>query len=276
MLNFKPLFLAGVIAVALSGQTASAQWNAPYRGYNNSNYNAYYPQAYQQYNNHPNYNSGYSANNRQNYGASAYTPRYNYAPNYTSSYYQNPYYRSPYAARPGYPQYYRKKNNSSVFKKGPFTGNSDFMEDLWPGDDSIYEDVLPVHGPWDRNWGRAPWNRDYDDLWDEGGPEKWFDPSDPEEGLAWMWEDMLYTPNALGTMPGGWEAPSISVPNPVDVGDELRNATTDMPGEMRDFSEGFTYGDESYTGGKPNKDSGTFGLGKKKKDGISISPKQRK
>lgn len=260
MLTSKPLLIAGLIAVALTGQAASAQWNTPYRGYNNYSYNGYY----QQYQNRPGQGSGY------------YAQGYNYAPNYNASYYQNQYYRSPYATNPAYPYYKKNNKSSSVFKKGPFTGNSDFMEELWPGYDSIYEDILPVHGPWDRNWGRAPWNRDYDDLWgDEGGPSAWFDPSDPKEGLAWMWEDMLYTPNALGTMPGGWEAPTISVPNPVDVGDEFKDAAGDMPGEMKDFSDGFTYGDRTMSGSKPGQDSGSFGVGKKKKDGINISPKQR-
>ncbi len=85
------------------------------------------------------------------------------------------------------------------------------------------------------------------------------------------WEDMMITPNALGTMPGGWEAPSVVIPNPVDVGDEFKNAAQDMPDEMQNFSEGFTYGDD-YGDGYNNDDKGSFGVGtNKKREGININ-----
>ena len=285
MFHSKPLILACLFVSVISTQPVTAQWYSPYSGYNNYGNNTY-GQSYNPYNSGNayapaygsgyGYNPGYSApnynrysNNPYSYNRPAYGPAYNrpaYGPSYNQPYAYSPYYG------------YRKNDNEMkrFFNKGPFDGNSDFMEELWPGRDSVYEDVLPMHGPWDRNWGRAPWNRDYADLWDEGGPDKWFDPSDPKEGMAWMWEDMLYTPNALGTMPGGWEAPSISVPNPVDVGDEFKDAARDMPGEVKDFSEGFTYGDRTVTGGKPKNDSGSIGIGNKKKDGINIEPKVRK
>lgn len=249
MINLKPLLLAGLTALVLSSQSVHAQ-NYPY----NNGYNpgaAQYGQNYQTYN--PNY--GY--------------PRYNTYGRYPNNYRYNP-----------YQNYYGYKRNN--FSNGPFgrnnmpfTGNSDFMEQLWPGHGSIYEDVLPVHGPWDRSWGRAPWNRNYDNLWGRnGGPKKWFDPNDPEEGIANAWEDMMITPNRLGTMPGGWKAPSISVPNPIDVQQEFRDAARDMPGEMKDFSDGFTYGGDNAN---DNPDRGTIGFGNKKKDkGVSISPKVRR
>jgi hypothetical protein len=252
-----------------SGQAYNNQSYAQDRGYNNQGYynqapTQSYPQASGYY--YPGTAQGY---NRQPQAApqnQTQAQQYNYA------YQQRPAY-PPQAYYQGYP---RSNNNGmkKIFKPEKWRGRN-FGEEFWPGDDSIYEDVLPLHGPWDRNWGKAPWNREYEDLWgDEGGPDAWFDFADPKEGLAWMWEDFLYTPNALGTMPGGWEAPSISVPNPVDVGDEFKNAAGDFPGEMKDFADGFTYGDRTVTGSKPKKDGGSFGMGKKK-DGINISPKQR-
>ncbi len=271
MMNFKPLILASLAALVLSSQSAQAQGSNPY-GYGapyGNPYQNYNAQNYNGYNRYPNYNG-------QNYNG------YNRYPNYNG-----------YKRNMNYGQYNRGPSNNNFFRNGPFnnnsfrngpfgrnnmpfTGNSDFMEELWPGRDSIYEDVLPVHGPWDRSWGRAPWNRDYDNLWGRnGGPSKWFDPSDPEEGFAEAWEDMMITPNRLGTMPGGWKAPSISIPNPVDVETEFRDAAIDMPGEMQNFSEGFTYGgDDGYN---DNKDRGSIGFGNKKKDsGVNISPKVRR
>ncbi len=259
-MNFlKPAIQAGLLLTLVISQSAAAQWYNPYNSY--SNYNGYNNYRYNGYNN--NYNRGY------------YPPQYNNtyrAPQQYNNYYRapqpayRPYPQQPYSGapyRPPYPAYNKKKNNM------PFTGNSDFMEDLWPGKPgNIYDDVLPVSGPWSRSWGRAPWNRDYDDLWGKnGGPSEWFDMSDPKEGAAVAWEDMLDTPNALGTMPGGWKAPSISVPNPIDVGEEFKNTAKDMPGEMRDFSDGFTYGGDDWSG---NNNNG------KKDDGISFNPGLRR
>jgi len=222
---------------------------------------------------------GYDQGAAQGGYSQAYAPQqYTYP---QSQAYAQQQYAYPQQAYQGQPYYYPyPRNNKDAMRKiidpEKWRGRN-FGEEFWPGDDSIYEDVLPVHGPWDRNWGKAPWNRPYEDLWgDEGGPDAWMDFSDPKEGLAWMWEDFLYTPNALGTMPGGWEAPTISVPNPVDVGDEFKDASTDFPGEMKDFADGFTYGDRTITGSKPSSDGGSFGMGSnKKKDGINIQPKQR-
>ena len=189
------------------------------------------------------------------------------------------YYRQPYAYNYGYRPWYPRKKNDGIFDDGPFSGG-DFAEELWPGRDSVWEDALPIDGPWNRDWGKAPWNRDYADMYgDEGGPVKWFDWDDPKEGVAVMWEDALYTPHALGTMPGGWDAPTVVVPNPVDVGDEFKNASTDFPGEMKDFADGFTYGDRTITGSKAgsNPNAGGFGVGReKKKDGINIESKPRR
>lgn len=283
-MNIMNLFFTGVASIALTAQIANAQ-NFPPEGYGSTYQRGYQdPYAYTyRPNNYNTYNPGYNSYGyySDTYRNSYPQPRYNYPQGYGQNY------SYPSNSRPAYgynnpqayyPPYYGYKNNKSGFNKMfddndmPFFGNSNFAEELWPGRDSVWEDAAPIDGPWNRNWGRAPWNRDYDDLWEpEGGPDKWFDMDDPKEGAAWMWEDFLVTPNRLGTMPGGWEAPSIVVPNPVDVGDELKDAAIDMPGEMQDFSEGFTYGDEGYN---KNPDAGTFGMGKKKKkDGINIQPK---
>jgi hypothetical protein len=270
-------------------------YGRPAQGYSNYGYNN--PQGYN--------NNAYRAPQASNPGAAQYprpvqsystpSPQYqNRAPvatNNAATPYRAPaaaapnsyrpntgYYRQPYAGTPYRPWYPKKKNNG-MFKDGPFNGG-DFAEELWPGRDSVWEDALPIDGPWNRDWGRAPWNRDYADMYGkEGGPTKWFDWEDPKEGVAVMWEDALYTPHALGTMPGGWDAPTVVVPNPVDVGDEFKNASTDFPGEIRDFADGFTYGDRTMTGAKAgsNPNAGGMGVGSgKKKDGINIESKPRR
>ena len=47
------------------------------------------------------------------------------------------------------------------------------------------------------------------------------------------WDDMLNAPSDMGEMPGGFNAPSVSVPNPIDVGDEFEGAARDAPDQMR-------------------------------------------
>jgi hypothetical protein len=225
--------------------------------------------------------SGYSGNPAYGHPSPyARGPAYAYRTPSKYAYGARPYYRSPYAYGYGNRPWYGKKKKNDLFDDGPFSGGT-FAEELWPGDDSIWDDALPIDGPWNRDWGIAPWNRDYADMYgDDGGPDKWFDFDDPKEGVAYMWEDFLYTPHALGTMPGGWDAPTVVVPNPIDVGDEFKDASADFPGEMKDFADGFTYGDRTMSGSKANKDNpdaGSFGLGgKKKKDGINIEPKNRR
>ncbi len=293
MKTMKTLAMSGLAMLAAASLSVNAQAYYPYNIADNpashSGYDYSYPSYSQDYYGYdssaytntyraPQYDSGYYASqayDQQYYNQQPAYSQQNYAYNY-----QPPGYGYAQPAYPPQPYYYRNPSRNDgmkkIFKPEKWRGRN-FGEEFWPGDDSIYEDVLPVHGPWDRNWGKAPWNREYEDMWgDEGGPDAWMDFADPKEGMAWMWEDFLYTPHALGTMPGGWEAPTISVPNPVDVGDEFKNASTDFPGEVRDFADGFTYGDRTITGSKPKQDSGSIGFGsKKKKDGINIQPKQR-
>ncbi|MDJ0880552.1 MAG: hypothetical protein QNJ56_02785 [Gammaproteobacteria bacterium] len=253
-MKIKTVLLTGLATVALTAQPAFAQGYSPYGyGYNQYDYNAY------------NYNTpAYGYSDPYGYRNYNYATPYNYNQPYA---YNQPYgYSAPYGYYP-----YKKKNKFFNKNKMPFSGNSDIGEEFWPGRDSIWEDAAPLDGPWNRGWGPAPWNRDYDDLWEPGGgPDKWFDFDDPKEGMAWAWEDMMITPNSLGRMPGGWESPTISVPNPIDVGDEFKNAAGDAPGEMKNFSEGFKFGEA-----EPYDDTGGFGFGQKK-DGVKIEPKLRR
>ena len=54
-----------------------------------------------------------------------------------------------------------------------------------------------------------------------------------KDSFADSWDDMLNAPSDMGELPGGFNAPSVSVPNPVDVGDEFDSAARDVPGQMR-------------------------------------------
>ena len=75
--------------------------------------------------------------------------------------------------------------------------------------------------PWDSGrGGRSPW---------DSGRGGWMD----KDKFSDRWDDMLNAPSDMGEMPGGFTAPSVSAPNPVDVGDEFDRAARDAPDQMR-------------------------------------------
>jgi hypothetical protein len=91
--------------------------------------------------------------------------------------------------------------------------------------------------PFESNF--TPWSRRFWDELGEGGRnpfkdvEDWFDPDEPREGMANFWDDMINAPHEAGKMPGGWTAPSVSVPNPVDVQKEFQETGKQVPDEVR-------------------------------------------
>ena len=116
-------------------------------------------------------------------------------------------------------------------------------------------------GPWNNGgWNRGPWggnngfgnwfggnrgpygnNGPFGDMFGGGRngiwgmhPDEWFT-SDPEDGFSYMWDDMINAPSEMGEMPGGWNAPSISVPNPVDIGSEFRDEAPNLMREVPDM-----------------------------------------
>lgn len=126
----------------------------------------------------------------------------------------------------GYPPPRRSRSTSPWGGSGPSFGGS---------------------GPWNNNRGsgfRGPWGgrgSGFDMPWDSdrwGGRNRrnpwgdrdmtdWMRPD--KDNMGDNWDDMLNAPSRMGKMPGGWYAPSVSVPNPVDVGDEFDRAARDIP-----------------------------------------------
>ena len=91
-------------------------------------------------------------------------------------------------------------------------------------------------GPWNnRGSGFSPWGgRGGRDPFGNRGPEDWFDPG--KGSMSRNWDDALDAPSRMGEMPGGWTAPSVSAPNPIDVGEEFGDATRDAPDQMDNFN----------------------------------------
>jgi len=93
--------------------------------------------------------------------------------------------------------------------------------------------------PIDMEGNYIPWSSRFWNELGEGGRNPmddmgdWIDPREPREGMAEMWDDMLNAPHDLGRMPGGWTAPSVVVPNPLDVQREFEDTAKDLPDEVR-------------------------------------------
>ena len=52
------------------------------------------------------------------------------------------------------------------------------------------------------------------------------------EGTNELWDKMINAPFKMGRMPGGWRAPSLSMPDPVTIGDAVTNQMPPMAEEM--------------------------------------------
>ena len=66
------------------------------------------------------------------------------------------------------------------------------------------------------------------------GPQVWMNPTDPKEGMSQAWDDMMNAPARMGRVPPGWKAPTIDIPNPIDVGDEFEKNARRAPYIIRD------------------------------------------
>jgi len=131
-----------------------------------------------------------------------------------TSYGPRGYYPGPYGTRPG-------PWNNGGWNRGPWGGNRGFGN-WFGGNRGPYGNNGPFGNMMGRNgiWGMRP--------------DEWMT-SNPEDGFSYMWDDMINAPSEMGEMPGGWNAPSVSVPNPVDVGSEFRREAPNLMREIPDM-----------------------------------------
>lgn len=78
------------------------------------------------------------------------------------------------------------------------------------------------------NWGNNFWGR--------SGPSTWTNPN--KQNMEQGWDDMINAPSRMGTMPGGWSAPEVTMPNPIDMGDQLQDNIQDLPEQIRNMDVG--------------------------------------
>jgi len=78
------------------------------------------------------------------------------------------------------------------------------------------------------------WNNNK--FWGRSGPSTWMNPN--KNNMERGWDDMINAPSRMGEMPGGWNAPEVSMPNPIDMGDQMQDNIKDLPEQIRDMDVG--------------------------------------
>jgi len=87
------------------------------------------------------------------------------------------------------------------------------------------------------NWGNNGNNGwDNNKFWGRSGPSRWMNPN--KRNMEDGWDDMINAPSRMGEMPGGWTAPEVSMPNPIDMGDQMQDNIKDLPEQIRDMDVG--------------------------------------
>jgi len=78
------------------------------------------------------------------------------------------------------------------------------------------------------------WNNNK--FWGRSGPSNWMHPN--KRNMEQGWDDMINAPSRMGEMPGGWTAPEVSMPNPIDMGDQMQENVKDLPEQIRNMDVG--------------------------------------
>ena len=191
-------------------------------GYNN-NYRPPMPQGYSR---PPYQNNPY----QRPFAAPMYPPmQYGYQPNPPANMYQG--YRAPRNMnQPGMNQPstnsgQAQQNNQPMQAPNP---NMSMPNNVPPGYNRPY-----YNGNNNRfnnnNWGG-------NNFWGRSGPGTWTNPN--KQNMEQGWDDMINAPSRMGTMPGGWNAPEISMPNPIDMGDQFQDNIQDLPEQLRNMDVG--------------------------------------
>ncbi len=254
----RPFLLATAIISAMTATTVFADngqnpWSPDYNSkqYNSNQYNSnqYRPNQY----------------NRNHYNSGRYSsPRYNTRPAHhnhqlppqqyqhrTASRSTNPWRQPapPQSARtPAYRQsssahntynrqppqtenimhYNRAPASQAHFRPNGFNPNHSFKQNhVAPNPSSRFNN--PGYNPYFQR-------RHHNNFWGNSGPGAWMNPN--RHNLSQGWDDMLNAPSRMGDMPGGWSAPSVSMPNPVDVGDQFKDNARNLPDQMRNMNSG--------------------------------------
>jgi hypothetical protein len=176
-----------------------------------------------------------------------YRPPMPQVPNYRPPYQNNPYQR-PFAT-PMYPpmqngyrpyppanmnQGYRPPQNA--YRPNPSAPQGgQFTPPAMPGNaPPAYNMPRYNNNGYNNRYNNNNWGGN--NFWGRSGPSTWTNPN--KQNMEQGWDDMINAPSRMGTMPGGWNAPEISMPNPIDMGDQFQDNIQDLPEQIRNMDVG--------------------------------------
>ncbi|MDT8282811.1 MAG: hypothetical protein RQ982_08375 [Gammaproteobacteria bacterium] len=183
-------------------------------------------------------------NNRPPQGYWPPQPVYNYPapnnqrPNYTGQNYPGPYNRP--AQNMNLPS---NRPSSQTMATPPMQNNNTGYPPPPPGpynsgsqipDNGASAYNTPGYNPYRNNRSNRGWNNNK--FWGRSGPGTWMNPN--KNTMENGWDDMINAPSRMGEMPGGWSAPEVSMPNPVDMGDQIQDNVKDLPDQVRNMDVG--------------------------------------
>ncbi len=145
-------------------------------------------------------------------------------------------YPAPYANNPGNNMGHNGPGSYRAYPppRGPYGGPN--RGSYYRPDNGASAFNVPGYNRYRNNngWNNNGWNNNK--FWGRSGPNTWMNPN--KGNMEQGWDDMINAPSRVGTMPGGWNAPEVSMPNPIDVGDQMQDNMKDLPEQMRDMDVG--------------------------------------
>jgi hypothetical protein len=175
--------------------------------------------------------SGFSTPPAQNSAPLAYNNNYQrpVAPPPPQRYGRPPAYYPPNINRSAPPPPAGPYNAAPMPRANPYRGAPAPRGPNYNGPSACY---TPGYKPYRRN--NNGWNNNR--FWGRSGPSTWMNPS--KRNWENSWDDMINAPSRMGEMPGGWTAPEVTMPNPIDMGDQFQDNVKDLPEQMRDMDVG--------------------------------------
>ena len=229
---------SAAVVIAFSSFTLTAHANDANNPGANAGHNWMPPQVQNQYWQAPNWSSF-------NYPPSSQPPRPNYAP--PPAGYQPQMAPPPRPApnsRPPYPAHNQQQNmNRARPNMAPppnaYRGNPPPPRGPYGADNGASAFNVPGYNRYrnnsgGNNWGNNGW--DNNKFWGRSGPSRWMNPN--KRNMEQGWDDMINSPSRMGEMPGGWTAPEVSMPNPIDMGDQMQDNVKDLPEQIRNMDVG--------------------------------------
>ena len=163
-----------------------------------------------------------------------------------------PYRVNPYLDRrmyqPMYPQSYNQPNKqpinpmnnmyqpyspANMYQGYSPTGNRPFATPYMPNYGGSGYNMPGFNQP---GYNRFNNNNGGNNFWGNSGPSTWSNPD--KQNMERGWDDMINAPSRMGTMPGGWNAPEVTMPNPIDMGDQFQENAEDLPEQLRNMDVG--------------------------------------